>query len=120
MTWKWCIRCAVMPDVEPRQAWQDLLDAAFQEALKKFAADVQRGEIDPVRQRSEFSRRRRDYSTHLRMQTAPAEARELAARLLQTHEIRLDDSARKEFEFDVTRLLIRLYDAFIERSQGSR
>lgn len=113
-----------MPDGEGKTALQNLLDAAFREALKKFAADVERGEIDPLRQRDEFRRRQRDYSSRLRMQDVPDEARQLAAHLLQTHQISLDDTARETFEFDVTRLLIRLYDAFIEAArdngQGSR
>jgi hypothetical protein len=111
-----------MPDGTP-PVLQDLLDDAFSKALKKFSTDVERGEIDPARQQEEFRRRRRDYSSCLRIGQVPGEARALAAHLLQTQGFRLDDVAREAFEIDVARLLIRLYDAFIAKAgpaQGSR
>lgn len=100
-----------------------LLEAAFHETLKTFDAQVARGEIDPLQQCAEFRRRRRDYASSLRMGQVPAEADALARQLLRTHGLEPQDAPFDAFREDVTRLLIRLYDAFIARSekpQGNR
>lgn len=103
-----------MPEADPLDA---LLEAAFHEALKKFAADVHQGLIDPVLEQDEFRRRRRDYASSLRMGSVPDEAMALAAHLLQSHKLHPAPGALADFQVSVTRLLIRLHDAFIDASR---
>ena len=100
-----------MPEIDPLDA---LLEAAFHEALKKFDADVRQGLIDPVLEQDEFRRRRRDYASSLRMGSVPDEAVALAAHLLQSRKLHPAPGALADFQVAVTRLLIRLYDAFID------
>ena len=98
-----------------------ILEAAHRQTLASFRDQVARGERNPVAERAEYRRRRRDYATCLRMDTVPEEARALAGRLLETHGLSLPPEARGEFERAVLKMLLRLYDAFLdETGQGSR
>lgn len=97
-----------------------LIEAAFRQTLARFDEEVRRGERNPAAELATYRRRRRDYATALRIDRVPDEARELAERLLAAHGMTPGPAARKTFERDVLRMLVRLYDAFAERAQGSR
>lgn len=113
-----------MTSVPDKVALDQLLEAARRQALARFEKDVEAGKLDPAAEITKYRRQQRDYRTLLRMNRIPDEARGLASRLLQTHELALTAAMRQEFERDVTQLLIRLYDEFIAHSsnppQGSK
>ncbi|HEX7029781.1 MAG TPA: hypothetical protein VF254_04235 [Gammaproteobacteria bacterium] len=98
----------------PDEPLASLIEAAYRQTLARFDREVENGERDPQAEIGVYRRRRRDYESLLRMGDVPDEARELAARLLETHG--LQPASRRQFEEDVGRLLIRLYAAFIERA----
>ncbi|HEX6928929.1 MAG TPA: hypothetical protein VF267_06745 [Gammaproteobacteria bacterium] len=91
-----------------------LIDATYRQALATFEKEIENGERDPAAELATYRRRRRDYASLLRLGQVPDEARELAGRLVETHDL---DNAGQPFEEAVTRLLIRLYDAFIARAE---
>ncbi|HEX6927895.1 MAG TPA: hypothetical protein VF267_01500 [Gammaproteobacteria bacterium] len=106
-----------------------LIEAAFRQTLARFEQEAASGARDPGAEIDVYRRRRRDYASLLRLEQIPEEARELAAHLLDTQGAAFDslhqnDFDRNDFDRDVARMLIRLYDAFIatamNRDQGSR
>lgn len=99
-----------------------LLEAAYTRTLASFEEEVRRGERDAAKEIGDYRRRRRDYATALRMDIVPGEAQQLAEKLRNTHGLELANAAQHEFEREVARMLVRLYDAFIDaaRNQGSR
>ena len=106
-----------------RQDLEQLLVVAERQTLAAFDKDISEGKRNPLEETPDYLRRRRNYATWSRMDTAPEEARELAAQLLANRPLSLDEAERAEFELAVTRMLVRLYDQFLERAtrnQGSR
>lgn len=94
-----------------------LIEAAYVQALALFRKEAGDGTRDPRQEVPVYRRRRRDYLLLLRLGRAPDEARRLAATLLDTHGIDPDPARREQFETDVTRMLARLYDAFLAEAE---
>lgn len=95
---------------------EQLVGAARQQTLAAFDKAVSEGERDPAAEIGEYQRRRRDYATWLRMEQPAPEARELAGSLLDRHGLAPDDASREDFELEITRMLLELYEEFIRRA----
>lgn len=99
---------------------RQLLEAAYRQALAGFHDEVAHGRRNPVAEVAEYRRRRRDYATALRIENVPHEAKTLARRLRETHNLALDEEGVAEFDGQVTQMLVRLYDAFIAAAENTR
>lgn len=111
-----------MTSAPDEHALAQLLEAARRETVERFEKEVAEGTRDAQAELAEYRRQQRDYTSLLRMNMTPEEAKVLAHRLLQTHNLVLHGTSLQSFEREVAQLLIRLYDDFIARTtnQGSR
>lgn len=109
-----------MPAEETRedsQPLEQLLEVARRQTLAAFEQEVRAGTRDPATEIAIYQRRLRDYRTWLRLEQAPDEVRELAAKLLADHGFAPSPDTRHEFELSVTRMLAALYVDFLKRSE---
>lgn len=95
-----------------------LLEATFTEALQAFHDETANGRRQPKLELEEYRKRRRDYQSWLRRESAAPEAISLAVRLAEQLPDSLSPEQHHELELATTRMLIRLYDAFINAAQG--
>lgn len=105
------------------KALDQLIEAAYRQTLARFESEVESGSRDSTAELAEYRRQRRDYASLLRSGRIPEEAHTLAENLLHTHNLQVDDAFRFEFEQNLARMLIRLYDAFAshtEKHHGNR
>lgn len=105
------------------KALDQLIEAAYRQTLARFESEVESGNRDSTAELADYRRQRRDYASLLRSGRIPEEAHALAEKLLQTHNLSVEGAFRFEFEQNLTRMLIRLYDAFAshtEKRYGNR
>ena len=107
-----------MPRTPDRPVLEQLIDAAYHQTLARFESEVADGRRDSHAELTDYRRRRRDYASLLRSGRIPEEAQTLAERLLQSHKLATSGEFRSEFEKDVARMLIRLYDAFAAHTEA--
>lgn len=102
-----------MPTDPSEDALSQLIEAAYRQTLARFEKEIAEGTRDAQAELGDYRRQRRNYASLLRLGQVPEEAKALADRLLQSHNLVLPVAVQDEFERDVARLLIRLYDEFI-------
>lgn len=104
---------------EEQQQLEQLIEIARRQTLAAFEQEVRAGKRDPSSEIAIYQRRWRDYRTWLRLEQAPDEARELAAKLLDDYGFEPSPGTRHAFELSVTRMLAGLYDDFLQRGEKS-
>lgn len=100
-----------------QQQLEQLIEVARRQTLAAFEQEVRAGKRDPSSEVAIYQQRLRDYRTWLRLEQAPDEARELAAKLLADHGFEPSSATRHAFELSVTRMLAGLYADFLQRSE---